>query len=46
MVKKSKDNKPITVNEDVEFSLDRADGDDLNALERARKADERAKGSE
>lgn len=32
---------PIAKNEDVEFSMDLADEDDLEALQRAKKADKR-----
>lgn len=37
-----KTSAPAGKNEDVEFSIEQADADDLVALERARQADERA----
>ncbi|BFH67679.1 MAG: YfhD family protein [Paenibacillus dendritiformis] len=37
-----KTNAAAGKNEDVEFSIEQADADDLEALERARQADERA----
>ena len=41
-----KEELPISKNEDVEFSMDQADADDLEALERMEAADRRAEQAE
>ncbi|MCE5167760.1 YfhD family protein [Paenibacillus profundus] len=41
----SQSNASLGKNEDVEFSMDQADAEDMKALERANQADERAEQS-